>query len=545
MTDFSLAMMSRRLWHQATLLTILAAGSTAYAQTAPQPLASPEYGTNQEILLRSVVVGRSSETALRASRPLGTVTPAELRAAVDAYWGEGLPTETKLAIFDKFWDHADQRFAAFQGIDVDWSALRARYRPEVASGVSRGRFAAIMNYLALALRDSHSHAYDLLVNFDTIPGSGVPLLGVGGWEADPSGTCMTALDDGSALVYSAVPNHPLGLEPGDVVLGYDGQGWRQLYQQLLKEEIPVWPLWWGSSPSSFDHAFVMAAGQNLHLFDTMQIRKHGTGQIVSLATNLMPDPIWEGFCSEQMDIPGVPKPGYYGSDYVRWGIVDGTTIGYIYVWGWLGNAVNDFSEAVYQLTQVNNVDGLIIDFRFNPGGYVFAPFRGLGALSSHPVPTTGMDERLNPNDHVQMKSFFPPSYFTLDFDNWATFGIRVKTSYGGPVAILVGPGAVSAGDFGAIWATSLPRARTFGKPTSMAVGFPTQPFLGTELDLGPDWFARIAETNTYSVGAPQDFLIHTEFSLDEPVWLTPEDAASGKDTVVLAALRWLHQQIGK
>ncbi len=515
----------------------------SYAQTTPQQFADAEYGFNQQVVTRLEVAGKPTRNVSTAP-PLAVTTPSGRRAAIDAYWGEGLPTQTKLAIFDKFWSHADQRFAAFQGIEVDWSALRERYRSEIAAGVSRGRFAAIMNHLALALRDSHSHAYDLLVNFETIPGPGVPLLGVGGWIADPSGTCMTAQGDGSALVYSAVPNHPLGLEPGDVVVGYDGQGWRQLYQELLEEEVPLWPLWWGSSPSSFDHAFVMSAGQNLHLFDTMDIRKHGTGQIVHVPTNLMTDAIWQGFCSEQMDIPGVPKPPYYGNDYVRWGVVDGTLIGYVYVWGWLGNAVKDFAEAVYQLTQVNHVDGLIIDFRFNPGGYVFAPFRGLGALSSHPVPTTGMDDRLNPNDHLAMKSFFPPSYFTFDFDNWARFGIRVKASYPGPVAILVGPGAASAGDFGAVWSTSLPRARTFGKPTSMAVGFPTQPFLGTELDLGPDWFARVAETNTYSVGAPRDFLIHTEFPVDEPVWLTPEDVAAGKDTVAAAALAWLKQQAG-
>jgi hypothetical protein len=43
--------------------------------------------------------------------------------------------------------------------------------------------------------------------------------------ADTSGTCSTALADGSALIYSAVPNHPLGLEPGDRVLGYNaGRG---------------------------------------------------------------------------------------------------------------------------------------------------------------------------------------------------------------------------------------------------------------------------------------------------------------------------------
>ena len=78
----------------------------------------------------------------------------------------------------------------------------------------------------------------------------------------------------------------------------------------------------------------------------------------------------------------------------------------------------------------------------------------------------------------------------------------------------------------------------------MAVGLPTQPALGTELDLGEDWFARVAETNTYAVGAPTDYLTHAEFPVDEPVWLHPNDVAAGEDTVVKAALRWLVQEGG-
>ena len=73
----------------------------------------------------------------------------------------------------------------------------------------------------------------------------------------------------------------------------------------------------------------------------------------------------------------------------------------------------------------------------------------------------------------------------------------------------------------------------------MAVGLPTQPALGTELDLGPDWFGRVAETNTFALSSPKDYLTHDEFPVDERVWLRPTDVAAGKDTVVDAALRWL------
>jgi hypothetical protein len=87
----------------------------------------------------------------------------------------------------------------------------------------------------------------------------------------------------------------------------------------------------------------------------MDIAKIGSGQVVHMPTSLMPGVIFWGFCSEQMNIPGVPKPTYFGNDFVRSGIVQGTNIGYSYVWGWLGSAVDDFAAAVYQLTQAEHV----------------------------------------------------------------------------------------------------------------------------------------------------------------------------------------------
>ena len=78
----------------------------------------------------------------------------------------------------------------------------------------------------------------------------------------------------------------------------------------------------------------------------------------------------------------------------------------------------------------------------------------------------------------------------------------------------------------------------------MALGLPTQPALGTRIDLGPDWDGRVSESNSYKVGAPHDYLIHTEFPVDELVWLTPSDVAAGSDTVVRAAMAWIHQRLG-
>jgi hypothetical protein len=227
-------------------------------------------------------------------------------------------------------------------------------------------------------------------------------------------------------------------------------------------------------------------------------------------------------------------------DFVSWGIVDGTRVGYIYIWGWLDTAEERFAQAVNELTQIEHVDALIIDIRFNSGGFLRAPFRGLGLLFEHPVPTVGLDDRKSPLDHFSMETLAPPDEFKADFDNG--FMDRVKLAFDKPIAVLVGPGAVSAGDFSAFWLTFHPRVRTFGKSTSSAFNLPTQAALGTNLDLGPDWFARVAEANTFQVGAPNTFLTHTEFAVDEPIWLLPDDVAVGKDTVVDAALRWIASQ---
>lgn len=493
-------------------------------------------------LMRARAAQAASAPLARAARRPAPKTPAERRAAIDAFWGPGEPTAVKLQIFDRFWTYVDEKFAAFDGLPVHWAALRDRYRGEVASGVSRGRFAAIMNRLALAMRESHSIAFDVDVNVNTVPEPGVPILGAGAWTYDTVGACLTAQRDGSALVYSAMPDHPMGLRPGDRILGYDGRPWRELYRELLREELPVWPLWWGSAPSSFDHSFVMSAGTNWHLFAMMDVATR-EGAVVHVPTSKMPGVLWYGYCSEQLDVPGVSKPTGPFEAPVSWGIVEGTNIGYIYVWGWgVVEARDDFERALRELTDERQVDGLVIDFRFNTGGFLTHSLRGLGLLVDRAVPTTGFDVRRNPVDHFRMRKLDSPRDYRLDID--PSTGARIDGSYDGPIAVLVGPGALSAGDFSAFWMTYHPRARFFGKSTAAAFNLPTQPYTGsgTEIPLHADWFSQIAEANAHTADAPHEYLTRREFPVDEEVWLTPGDVARGRDTVVRAALRWLQRQ---
>jgi len=67
----------------------------------------------------------------------GHYTAEDWRAVIDSTWGPGLPTETKLRIFDEFWNYIDDNYPSFININVNWDSLYNVYRPEVAAGVSR------------------------------------------------------------------------------------------------------------------------------------------------------------------------------------------------------------------------------------------------------------------------------------------------------------------------------------------------------------------------------------------------------------------------
>jgi hypothetical protein len=478
---------------------------------------------------------------------------SEWQAKIDTTWGPGLPTERKLEIFDKFWTTIDERFASFQGIDVDWAARRDRYRPEVAGGVSRGRFAAIMGQLSYALQDLHANAFDLgVVQAPTPdPKPGVPVFIVGGGRLiNNFGACATAQDDGSALIYAVAPGHPLGLQPGDRILGYDGRPWRELYHELLAAELPLRGNF-ASSPSAREHSLARSSIVNWHLFDTIDIVRHETGAVEhrSTAPLTTTPPLRSPFCSEQLPVPGVPKPAAL-TDVVTWGVIEGTRIGYIYGAAWDETAGIRFAQAVRELTQQRQTDGLIIDFRLNQGGNMWYSDAGLGMLFDRPVPTIGAAVRANPDDHLrlrptvgsEMEGFFdftddqqpgvPPSYQVIDMLDRS----YDRAAYDRPIAVLTGPGTASAGDHVALRMTFHPRARTFGKPTPGAFDF------FSVLDLEPGWSARYAPVNTYLIDEPHDYLTHRDFPVDVPVWLRPDDVAQGKDAVVDAALHWINSQ---
>ena len=128
---------------------------------------------------------RQFQLGIEAPNPIpkapGLYTATDWAEVIDATWGSSpLSPFEQTGIFLDFWNEMDDFYACFQDLDVDWDAVKAQYLPELSSGVSRGRFSAIMNHTALALKDGHTEITDLGVS-QTQLAPGIPVMVPGGW----------------------------------------------------------------------------------------------------------------------------------------------------------------------------------------------------------------------------------------------------------------------------------------------------------------------------------------------------------------------------
>lgn len=457
------------------------------------------------------------------------------KTAADSIWGEGPSTEKKLEIFDTVWNAVNERFACFQNLNFNIDLFKKFYRTEIERGVSQGRFAAILNHFAINLRETHTIFYSDEVNKLTAVEINVPLIFCGGWgDNSRFGAGLTPLSDSTLLVYQVVDNHPLGLERGDKIIGYDGVPWKILYRELLDAELPIAVndtehFRWGSNEAAFTHSWLMSAGLNWHLFDTIDVVKYSSGDTLHLPTELMQNFNEEFYSTEQMPVTGVSYPNYKNNEYISWGRIEGTNIGYIYVWSWLkGRPFALFKNAVDSLMKLNT-DGMIIDLRYNTGGNVNHADSGLSMLFNSAVRNLILSKRSNPNDRFAMEKW-----------NEIKLTPDPSTYYDKPIAVLLGPGAFSAGDFVTLRLTEHPHVRVFGKSSagSFASAWSFKLF-----DDG--WNIEFAWLNGSTESNPEEYLTRTELRTDSQVWLTPEDVRNNDDTVVKAAVNWIKGNVVK
>jgi hypothetical protein len=476
-------------------------------------------------------------------KPSGSCLETDWAAMIDSVWGPGLSWDQHRNIWLYLWNDVDQKFASFFGLDSSvWDTVFNRYWPEILDTVSKGRLAAITEHAHLPLWEIHAMMIEEDVWY-TEPAPGVPLMGVGGWGVnDHFGAALTLLPDSSLLVYKAVEDHPLGLVPGDLVLGYDGQPWKDIYPCLLDAELPFGgetspP---GNTEQSRTHAFMISAGRNWHLFDSVDVVKYSTGDTLRLSTSPLIGQDMSLWATEQMDIPGVPMPDILAGEQTSWGIVDGTNIGYIYSLGWGPRSdsalvVNEWWRALDSLQNVYGVCGLIIDIRTNFGAAL-----DITAILNYFLDDTleviGLDERVPFGNHFAMQ---PASGV---WSGWlTTIHGDPDTYWDTPIAILTGPGALSGGDFFPLMLSYHPNTKIFGKTSQSA-------FSGTRtLHPFEGWTHTRNEVVAYLADDPGNYINRKPFPnpVDFPwvdfeeVWLTQEGVVQGRDDVVEAAIAWI------
>jgi hypothetical protein len=464
----------------------------------------------------------------------GHYSQEDWQAVIDSVWGIGLPNAHKLAIFDAAIDTLDRGFGAYFNLDINLDSLVNIYRPEIENGVSRGRFAAIMNYVSLYMKDTHTMLMDVPVNWGTPLNPGIPLFVIGGFRSNSHfGASLTPLPDSSLLVFKVLENHQLGLKVGDIVLGYDGVPWKKLYKELMDAQLPIQPTWiWGSTDESITHQILMSAGMNWHLFDTIDIIKYSTGDTLHLATAPLAQQTGFIWGNEQIPVPGVQLPNFITEDYVNWGIVEGTDIGYVYIASYDTNPQLAIHDSIYQavLDFMYNYEtsGFIIDYRINYGGGIDNQRRIYRELFNEFIFTIGYDVRTDPNNHygVSPSSWGTPYYLSIPGNP--------NSYYDKPIAILIGPGTVSAGDVESVRMSFHPRVRFFGKPSSGALTISRYPDLGNQ-----DWFCYLAYGSAYLV-SNHNYLCHNGVSVDQEVWLTQQGVVNGIDDVVESAIDWIN-----
>lgn len=495
----------------------------------------------------TVACSDGSGDAVPDAGALHAVDCARLENAVVERWGTAPNIETRLRHFDKLWAHIGSTYAGFETLpSLDWDKVRDEYRPRFEASKSYGHLFALTSELMRLLRDVHTVIWSKQV-CDAPRAERPPLFARYDypWVAAVSGSfgvCGTPLEDGSLLVYQVTPDNPAELAPGDLILGYDGVPWRELAMQLEACDIPICG-YHRAANAADDWLLMSAVMYNAHLFNNLDVQHYGSAETRAIPTDALLTYDSPLECGEQIAPQGVAPPWTEApptkdADIVSWGRLAGD-VGYIYVFGWSAAGAKLFDSAVAEL--MDDTEGLIIDVRNHSGG---GPAVGDGTARLFGA---DMPDLLRPQSRPD-----DSDYQLLEPD---PLGLPVSvvadstTFYDRPIAVLTGPKTQSGGDVSSYVYGKHPRARRFGRATSGDFGAPgTAGRFTPEAEVAKDfvgiWYTQPSVMAQVYIDSEGQLMLRSEQVPETEVWLTQDDVASGRDTVVEAALAWITAENG-
>jgi len=448
---------------------------------------------------------------------------------VDGFWGDAPEQATRLALFDELWGTIGPRYPGFGINDVDWDAVRDEFRPAAEAAEGYGRFYQLLSEVVSGMHDGHTNILSTRVCDTTLAARPPRFVLSGLLLTTETGVCVTPTDDGRLLVFRTDDDNPAGLAPGDEILGYDGKPWNELLELIATWELPLCGFR-GSAAAADEFLHRVAVQDNPHLFERMDVRRHGAATMESIPTDTLLTYSGDLVCPPQLPVQGVEFPwtteseADAGASPISWGLLTGTNVGYIYVYNWMpGTDVEaQFTAAI---TAFQDADGIIVDQRYNTGGAQFW-LQAAAMLfdTDHDRIWCSASRKPQPSEPTDLQIH---SCQGIDADE--------STYLDRPIAILTGPQAASAGDLFPYEMSLHPRVRRFGRATHGSFARATMLWdLDPQLD---DLWARFAKD--VFTDSNDEHLQATEQPPDVELWLQPDDVAAGRDTVVEAALQWI------
>jgi len=458
---------------------------------------------------------------------------ADWQHIIDSTWGPGDSLSRKLLIFNTYASQIHDKFDGLIFLNLNWDSLYNYYLSQITATTSKGAFAAIMAHFAYEMKDMHTYAMDTTVLYTPL-NPGIPILIVGGFvSVEHFGAVTTVLPDSTTLVLRVVPDHPLNLQRGDIILGYEGIPWKQLVRELFDADLPVIASTGGCKSADTYHN-LSGAGMNWHLFSTIDILRYSSGDTVHLSVLPMLNmDLPSMYNNEQLPISNIPFPRIYpppfDSDTVAtYGILENSNTGYIYLaseWP-TSKADEQFFKAINAL---KNTDALIVDMRFNEGGWAFFD-AAFSILFNEYHKTLAAAYRCNANTF----DLCPGCVYGYNDIELHQIEGKGPKSYDRPVAVLLGPQCVSMGDRTAHRLRYLPKVRFFGKSADASLGH------NYYIEDFPGWILRYSLEDVFHINKPGEYLNRREFPVDYPVWFNKDDVAKGKDPVVEKSLEWIN-----
>jgi len=460
-------------------------------------------------------------------------TKETMRKRIDEAWGEAPDKSDRLEIFDLIWDTLGVGYAGFVTGHVDWDEIKSRYRPEVEKADSFGRFYSLMSNIFREIQDGHTYIYGTTVcssiETDITLNKRPPVFVTSTIETN-IGACVTVDENDQLLVYEVDPNNPAGLEPGDIIVGYDGKSWKELLELIFEWELPICGANFSSNEAQ-EFLLQRTVVSNAHLFKDLNFKKYGSEEVNSYKTDDIQLFKTEIRCTEQLLVKDGPEP-VDNDQQVSWGRLPNSNIGYIYISGYTLGVSSEFEKAVSELM---DTDGLIIDERYNFGGWG-GEQTAAALLFNEDVP-----EKL----HCRMRAD-SYDYLAMDFDDVLYDGIfslkaDTQTFYDKPIAVLVAPLGVSGGDVFPYLMSFHPKAKRFGMATSGSFGA-LRPWLSQTPDPIIDDF-YVGYTNCVFYDDDKNLWQAKEESPEVEVWFNQEDVRNGVDTVAQAAIDWIGEEL--